>query len=186
VTPNPLYWQPSDGGCEALTFSLNGTTRQVGAAIPLDSFAVLHDVALGTGRLVEHGWADSDGNVLLRGASFFDTQLDAGVEANPLDSTTVALMPKTWQHVAYYADSACQQGLATGPGPVAVTDSNDDAGCFLRTPYAIGGPRQATQLFEGGPGHCSPATDPSGQQTFYSVGAELPRSTFILVTAQTD
>jgi hypothetical protein len=163
-----------------------GTFHALGAEIPLDDFARVHDLALTTGRLVEHGWADDDGNLLVPGVAIHDVELDADIEPMILDTATVQLLPKDWTSVLHFADAACTQPLveADRAPHVAVIESLDTAGCSTRRLFAVGAEVHPTQVFEHGGSSCVPATLPS--QRMFATGPELPRSTFVTVTVRTE
>lgn len=179
VAPRALY-ETIDGLCTPLTFPMPaGTYWMLGAAIPLDSFAKLHDVALTSGRIVQHGWADDRGAVLDRFASLHDTTFDADVAPLYKDDMTVVLAPADWTHIDYYGDAACTQPLVGGmTAPhLAVTDENGPQGCYVRHTFSVGAEVHPSQVYQLSGTTCSPAPLPT--VALFAVGAELPATAFV-------
>ena len=182
VTPRALY-VTMNGQCVLTPFQPpSGTYWMLGAAIPLASFATLHDVALTSGRIVQHGWADEHGAVLDRFASLHDTMLDADVAPLYRDDVTVVLAPADWTHIDYYADAACTQPLVAGATAphLAVTDDSGPQGCDVRHAFAVGAEVQPSQVYQLSGTSCSPAPLPAA--SLFAVGAELPASTFVALS----
>ena len=179
IAPRALY-VTTDGLCTPLAYPMPaGNYWTLGAAIPLDSFAQLHDVALTSGRIVQHGWADDHGAVLDRYASLHDTMLDSDVAPFYKDDATVVLAPTVSPHIAYYADAACTQPLvaATTAPQVAITDDPGTPGCTVHRMFSVGAEVHPGQVYQLSGMTCSPAPLPT--VSLFAVGAELPASAFV-------
>jgi hypothetical protein len=179
LTPTTLYYL-NGTTCELYPYPPpSGTYWALGAEIPLDEFASVHDVTLTRGRIVEHGWADDHGALVARLARLHDTVLDVDVTPLYIDQATVVLGPVDWSPAGLYADAVCTQLLveATAQPHVATTDGNGPTGCYVRHTFAVGGQVTPSKVFLLNGTVCAPATLPT--DSLFEVDAELPPSTFV-------
>jgi hypothetical protein len=147
-------------------------------------------------RLKVQRWAGTDGSSLATG--MYDSQLKTQCSfALASDGTTrcfpvgMALIGTT-----FFSDSACSVALAYSPQPpkagcaapsyASSAAADNCEGMAAQTVFGVSGPFTAT-VYGGPPADCAvfQATE-AADYTFYSVGAEVPLSTFVQATLTTD
>lgn len=156
-------------------------------------------------RLKAQYYAGADGSKLSLG--LYDSQLNVSCYYETASDGTLRCVPSTAANVGlygYYADSGCSQPLAVasaGSGcaaPAYAYSYVASSGCAtVWHVFPISAPYTATSYFmltdtflpDGGIGKTCTASPVSGlgaSTSLYTVGAELPPSTFVEATLQTE
>jgi hypothetical protein len=170
-----------DGAMQSLLDALTDPVAKASADTPDQS---------GT-RLKVQRYVGSDGSSLAAG--LYDSQLQTQcVFGLASDGTTRCLPPQWAVAEGWFADSACSVALAyvydaaagcTAPPSYAFLYGTQCGGRYTQRIFPVAGPFTGT-AYSGTPSTCtagSPLAD-----ALYSLGAELPPSTFVQATLTTD
>lgn len=145
----------------------------------------LQDVAIGSGRIVEHGLADDGGHVVARLVSLHDTVLDEDVSVRRIGDAHTLLMP-SGQGTVEFTDPACTQAVIVQEmEPPAFAIEVDDGGtCSAGRIFAVGASTTADELFTTNDTGCVSLGAPAGP--VFELGDELPLDTFVELHLEVD
>jgi hypothetical protein len=174
--------------CMPLAGGDPGKTYLDTAPAAATDLAALHDVEVGTGRIVEHGLADDDGNVVARLVSLHDTVLDADVTVFRDGDMHTLLLPPFANGIGF-SDADCTDAIAIGDGsttPVVAVSSDpaDASTCSVRQIFSLAGPAEAGHVFLLTASGCIDDGPPAGP--VFAVGDELPVETFVELHLEVD
>ena len=189
---------PKDGGSGSSSGGADGARDGPSVldalADPVSSAAA--DPNQSGSRLNVNYYAGTDGSKLSRG-TMHDSMLNVDCSFLTASDGTLRCMPTGGAGLSFFADSACSHPfalqLATCSAPLyAVSFAASTTGCGsvdVWHVFPITGAYTEMAYYSGTPSSCTgPTTIPGPYATynFYSVGAELPPSTFVQATVMRD
>jgi hypothetical protein len=124
-------------------------------------------------------------------AGYYDSSLSVICGFNRAVDDTLRCLPTTYTYVgSYYSDSGCSTALAYSsmPGctPTYALKTETTASCLdigfypsnsRQRVYSVGSAYGSAMVWSGTPGNCSSSSTPTAF-AFYTIGAEVPASTF--------
>jgi hypothetical protein len=139
-------------------------------------------------RLKVQSYVGSDGSSLVAG--MYDSQLQTQCSFGLASDGTTRCLPSAGYPASvgsYFADSGCSKELAwlpqTGCTPSYARSYSETCGGQVQTIFSVSGAFSGTP-YTGTPSACVSSAIPTGD-SLYSIGAELPPSTFVQATLTT-